>query len=222
MLSFHWKNNYRKVIMTEDENGPEIVTIWVEAKEYVEKGNYAKAIETYKYILLRYADNPIALEYANAYLGDLHLSLDKIELATRYIQKAIKYNPQKPEYRYILGFIYSRQNQWGRAILELAAAVNAKPDNAEYIRCLGWAISNEGDKPRGIKLLKQAMKLEPSNVHILLDLANVYLLNIDFKNAKQYAEQALSVDPMDSLSRITFEKICQFQKLYEKEKQKGE
>ena len=154
--------------------------------------------------------------------GDLHLSLDKIELATRYIQKAIKYNPQKPEYRYILGFIYSRQNQWGKAILELAAAVNAKPDNAEYIRCLGWSISNEGDKLKGIKLLKQAMKLEPSNAHILLDLANVYLLNLDFKNAKQYAKQALSVDPMDSLSRITFDKICQFQKLYEKEKQKRE
>jgi hypothetical protein len=33
----------------------------------------------------------------------------------------------------------------------------------------------------------------------LLDLANVYLLNLDFKNAKQYATQALSIDPMDSL-----------------------
>jgi tetratricopeptide (TPR) repeat protein len=207
--------------MTEDENGREIVTIWVEAKEYVEKGNYNKAIETYKYILLRYADNRVALEYANAYLGDLYLSLDKIELATRYIQKAIKYNPKKPEYRYILGFIYSRQNQWRKAILELAAAVNAKPNNAEYIRCLGWAISNEGDKPKGIKLLKQATKLEPSNVHILLDLANVYLLNLDFKNAKQYATQALSIDPMDSLSRMTFDKICQFKKAYEKEKRNG-
>ena len=208
--------------MTEDKNEPEIVTIWIEAKDYVEKGNFDKAIETYKYILLRYADNPVALEYANAYLGDLNLSLNKLELAEHYIQKAIKYNPSKPEYRYILGFIYSRQNQWGKAILELDAAVKVKPDNAEYIRCLGWAISNAGDRIEGIKLLKQAIKIEPYNVHILLDLANVYLLNLDLKNAKQYAKQALSIDPVDSLSRITFDKICQFQKVYEKEKQKGD
>ena len=222
MLSFHWKSKHRKVSMAEDKNEPEIVTIWTEAKDYVEKGNYDKAIETYKYITVRYADNPVALEYANAYLGDLNLSLNNTELAEHYIQKAIKYKPNKPEYRYILGFIYSKQNQWGKAILELSAAVKAKPGDAEYIRCLGWTVSNGGDRVEGIKLLKQAKKLEPYNIHILLDLANVYLLNLDFKNAKQYAKLAISIDPLDSLSRITFDKICQFQKVYEKEKQKGE
>jgi hypothetical protein len=38
---------------------------------------------------------------------------------------------------------------------------------------------------------------------------------------KQYDKQALSVDPTDSLSRMTFDKICQFQKVCEKTTGKG-
>jgi len=33
---------------------------------------------------------------------------------------------------------------------------------------------------------------------------------------KQYAKQAISIDPMDSLWRMTSDKICQLQKLFEK------
>ena len=41
---------------------PELYTIWNEAKTYIEHGHYDKAIETYKYVLIRYSDNDIALE----------------------------------------------------------------------------------------------------------------------------------------------------------------
>ena len=110
---------------------PELQSIWDEARQYIESGRHDKAIEIYKYILIRYADDAIAVEYANAYLGDLFLTQRKLDLAEKHIKKAINIKPGNPGYRYILGFVYSHKGQWSRAIPEFEKAVNIEPDNAE-------------------------------------------------------------------------------------------
>ena len=63
------------------EDLPELNSIWDEARQYIESGNHKKAIEIYKYVLVRYGDHAVAAGYANAYLGDLFLTLQNIELA---------------------------------------------------------------------------------------------------------------------------------------------
>ena len=203
-----------------DENASEFIAIRDEAKSFIAKGNFDKAIEIYKYILVRYGDSSAAVEYANAYLGDIYLTLGKPDLAESHVKKAIKCNSEKHEYHYILGFAYSKQNQWKKAIREYEMAVGKNPDNAEYLRCLGWAISNNGDMTKGIEYLQKAKRLQPSNVDVLLDMANVYLLNLEFEKANQSAKQALEIDPGHSLARLVFEKICEFQKHYENAKAK--
>jgi len=203
-----------------EENASEFIGIWDEAKTCIEQGNFDKAIETYKYILVRYGDSSTTVEYANAYLGDLYLTLGQLDLAESHIKKAIKCNSGKPEYHYILGFVYSKQKHWEKAIREFEMAVVKTPDNAEYLRGLGWAVSSNGDMTKGIDYLQKANALEPSNINIMLDLANVYLLNLEFEKAKQSAKQALELDPGHSLARLVFENICEFQKHYEKAKAK--
>jgi tetratricopeptide (TPR) repeat protein len=98
-------------------------TIWDEAKTNIEEGNYSKAIEIYKYILIRYSDKKVAVEYANAYLGDIYLTLKNSELAEGCIKKAVKLNPEKPGYRYQLGVSYSLQNLWNKAVPEFRLAL---------------------------------------------------------------------------------------------------
>ena len=77
------------------DNIPELSAIWDEARQYIESGNHDKAIEIYKYLLVRYADEPVAVEYANAYLGDLFLTLKKLDLAEDHIKKAINLKPSR-------------------------------------------------------------------------------------------------------------------------------
>jgi len=204
-----------------DENVSEFIVIWDEAKSYIDQGNFDKAIEIYKYILVRYSDSSTAVEYANAYLGDVYITLGLPDLAESHVKKAIKCNPGKHEYHYILGFAYSKQNHWEKAIREYEIAIGNSPDNAEYLRGLGWAVSNNGDMTKGIEYLQKANRLDPSNVDVLLDIANVYLLNLEFEKAKQAARQALELDPGHSLARLVFEKICEFQKHYKNAKTKG-
>jgi tetratricopeptide (TPR) repeat protein len=197
----------------ESDNQLEIVTIWNEAKACVDEGNFDKAIEIYGYVLLRYEDNQVAVESANAFLGDVYLTLGRLDLAESHTQKAISLNPEKPDYHYLLGFVYSTQSQWRKAVKEFKFAIKASPDNAEYLRGLGLALLNIGDRIKSMQLLHKANELAPSNLNILLDLANAYFITLDFKNARMYADRALLVDPANKLAQNILSKIEVIQKM---------
>jgi len=183
------------------DNIPELSAIWDEARQYIESGNHDKAIEIYKYLLVRYADEPVAVEYANAYLGDLFLTLKKLDLAEDHIKKAIDLKPQNPGYRYILGFVYSHRRRWDKAIPEFEIAVKQEPNNGEYLRGLGWATYSSGDVGKGLFLLKEANRLAPDNANILTDLAVVYLSSVNMDKAREYAERAVQLDPTNSVAQ---------------------
>jgi tetratricopeptide (TPR) repeat protein len=189
---------------------PEIRAIWDEARQYIESGNYDKAIETYRYILIRYADDPVAVEHANAYLADLFLTLKKLDFAEEHVKKAISLKPQKAAYRYILGFVYSDKKQWDRAISEFEIAVKKEPNDGEYLRGLGWATYSSGDVAKGLSLLKEADRLTPDNAKILTDLAVVSLSSLNIDEAKQYAERAVQRDPTDPLAQDVYRKVLWF------------
>lgn len=183
------------------EDVPELQSIWDEARQHIESGNHNKAIEIYKYILVRYADDAIAVEYANAYLGNLFLTLKKLDLAEDHIKEAINLNPENPGYHYILGFVYSCKRQWDKAIPEFEIAVIREPDNGEYLRGLGWAVHENGNAAKGLVLLERASCLAPDNANILTDLALAYLSLINIDKAKGYAEKAVRIDPANPMAR---------------------
>ena len=195
-----------------EEDLLELNSIWDEARQYIESGNHEKAIEIYKYILVRYGDNAVAAEYANAYLGDLFLTLQKIELAENHIKKAINLKPENPGYRYILGFVYSYKRQWDKAIAEFEIAVAREPNNGEYPRGLAWAIYSSGDVTQGLTSLEKASHLAPDNANILTDLAVAYLSSVNIDKAREYAERAARLDPINSVARDVLKRVLGFSK----------
>ncbi len=202
----------------DDNTQPEIDTIWVEAKTFIEQRDFDRAIETYKYILIRYDDTPIAVECANANLGDIYLTLGQLDSAEIYIKKAISCDPRKPDYHYLLGFVYSKQEKWKSAAKEFQTAIKVEPDNPEYLRGLGWALISSGEKEKGLQYLHEANGLSPSDVNVLLDLSNAYLMIFDFDKAKLYAQRALLVDPQNQLARKTKDKVEELHKLFDQGK----
>jgi predicted Zn-dependent protease len=188
------------------ENESEWNEIWDEARYHVEAGNYDKAIEIYKYILVRYGDDDTAKEFANANLGDIYLTLHKLEQSETHIKKAIAICPDKPDYHYILGFVYTKRRQWDKAITEFNAAIASQPDDGEYIRGLGWAVFESGDKKKGLNLLLKANDLSPDNPNILTDLAVAYMPD-DIYRAEVYAEMAAAIDPNHPVTQNVLDKI---------------
>ena len=191
----------------DDDTAPELASIWDEAKGHIDQGNYNEAIEIYKYILVRYADDNIASEHANAYLGDIFLTIRSLKLAEKHLKKAIGYAPDKAHYHYLLGFTYSIREQWARAVKEFKVAIRLDPRNGEYERGLGWAIFNGGDQTDGLAHLYRAKELSPVNVNLLTDLATAMLVMGNIDKAKEYGEDAIQADPGHSLARKLLETI---------------
>jgi len=196
----------------DNEINPELYTIWDEAKGHIERGDYEKAIEIYRYLLVRHSDDDVVVEAANAYLGDIYLTLKKLDLAEQHIKKALLCKPENPAYHYILGFVYSIQSQWDKAIGEFEIAVEKEPDNGEYLRGLGWAVRSAGDKAKGLAYLNKAVELEPHNANILTDLAVAYLSDLQFAKARKCAKATLQIEPESSLAKDVLDSINRFQK----------
>jgi tetratricopeptide (TPR) repeat protein len=182
----------------EDSVQYELLILWDEAREHTEERRFEKAIEIYKYIILMYPDAPEAHECADANLADIYLTLRKTDLSKEHILRALTCNSEKPEYHYILGFVYTLDNDWERSINEFEIALQAKPDNAEYLRGLGWATANAGEKEQGILLLNKALRIQPDDINILTDLAVSYLGVAEFNLARKYARMARKIDPANS------------------------
>jgi len=195
-----------------NEDVPELQSIWDDARRFIERGDYDKAIEIYQYILIRYSDYPIAVEHANAYLGDIFLTLRQLDTAEEHIEKAISFSPEKPGYHYILGFIYSIERRWNKAIPEFETAVKREPDNGEYLRGLAWAIYSSGDVAKGLTFLEKASRLAPDNANILTDLAVAYLASVNIGKAREYAERATRLDPTNAVAHDVLKKVLSFSK----------
>ncbi|MFC1965071.1 tetratricopeptide repeat protein [Chloroflexota bacterium] len=187
--------------MMNSEEMPEIRAIWDEAKGHIDRGDYDKAIETYQYVLIRYEDNAVAVEYANAYLGDIFLTTRRPNLAEKHLKKAISTAPENSHYHYLLGFTYSIIERWQKAVAEFQKALRYEPDNSEYERGLGWAISNSGNITEGIGHLYRALEVSPSNLHAMTDMATAMLMLGNIDKAREYGEMALGVDPGYALAR---------------------
>lgn len=196
----------------ENDIADELESIWEEAKTNIKLGNYDKAVQIYKYILIRYSDDVVAVKHANAYLGEVYLALKRADEAQIYIQRAVNFDPKEPSYRYLLGFAYLFQRKWREAIKEFENAADKEPDNGEYLRGLGWAIYNSGDTQKGLAYLRKGYVKDPKNINILNDLAVVYLGLSDFTNATLCIKEVLNIDPYNLLAEETLKRIEHLEK----------
>lgn len=94
----------------------------------------------------RHPQNAILATYAATSL--LHRSSDanRLALAHRLLQEAVRSNPSLPEARYEMGLLLQTQAQWQQSIPELEAAIHSKPDYAQAHYRLALAYSHVGRK----------------------------------------------------------------------------
>jgi len=195
-----------------NEDIPELQSIWDDARGYIKHGNYNKAIEIYQYILIRYSDDPVAVEYANAYLGDVFLTTRRLDLAEKHLKNAITAAPAKGHYHYLLGFTYLVKEQWKNAVSAFLKVISLEHDNGEYERGLGWAMFNAGNRTEGIGHLYRALELTPDNVHAMTDLTTALLMLGNVEKAREYGEKALGIDPGYVLAQKLLKTIDQIER----------
>ena len=196
------------------DDRPELLTIWDEARRHIENGDYDRAIETYQYIIIRYDDNEAAVEHANAYLGDIFLTLRKLALAEDHLKKAIGYAPDKSHYHYLLGFTYSVMEEWQKAKAALEVAIQLEPNNGEYVGAFGWAVFNGGDSVEGLAQLHRAAELAPGNTNILTELAAAFLTMGNLDEAEKYGNKVLRIHPDHALALDLLKNVNRLREMF--------
>lgn len=176
-----------------DDMGPELDNLWWEANEHINGGDFDKAVEIYRYILIRYVDNSLANENANAHLGDVLLTLGQTDLAEGHIRKALSYNPENPKYHSLLGFVYYTRYEWENAVRQYKLALDKEPWNRGYLHAVGVAVFNSGDRKTGLEYLHRVLPLYPDNSGMLAELATAYMSLGDIESARLYAEKAVAI-----------------------------
>lgn len=192
-----------------NSDAPELQSIWEEAKGHADRGEYDKAVEIYRYILLRYSDNSKAVEYANAYVGDIFLTIRLLDLAEKHLKKAIVVSPETAHYHYLLGFAYSIRERWAKAVAAFRKALRLQRDNSEYERGLGWAMFSGGERIEGMSHLFKALELSPTDVNVITDVGAAMLVLGDISRAKEYAQKAVGLDPNYEPAKSILEVIKQ-------------
>jgi tetratricopeptide (TPR) repeat protein len=185
----------------------ELDTVWEKAQKYADSGNRDKAVQTYNYILQRYADVAPAVEYAHVYLAILYIDLMEFASAETHIREAINLRPDKAVYHSFLGEIFLKQKQWDKAIPEYEITCAAYPDNGDYVHLLGCAMCSSGKTDAGLCFLQKACRLTPENPNVFVDTALSFLSSGNLSKAKEYAEEALRLDLDSSRAKQAVQKV---------------
>ena len=137
-----------------DPTGPMYLALVFEAT-----GERTKAKPLYEQVLKLAPDNIIALNNLAFLLAE---SIENLDQALSYAQRAKQQQPQNLDVADTLGWIYIRKNLSDQAIDIFRDLVTKRPEHVTWRYHLAMALYQKGDKPRARKELEAALKNGPN------------------------------------------------------------
>lgn len=132
------------------------------ATMYDQTGNWQKAEEGYKKVLVAQPDNPLAannLAYAMLERGE------NADVALTLAQKARQGLPEAPTTADTLAWAYYRKGAYRSAVDLLEEAVRKAPDNANFQYHLGMTYKELNDRTNAKAHLERSLQLNPKSAH---------------------------------------------------------
>ncbi len=117
----------------------------------------------------------------------------KIPSGQKHFQKALAMAPGNPYVNYVMGMSYliAKQSPQARPYLEKSVSIDPKQPAA--LLALGTLRFQSADYAGAIQMLNQDLQLDPSSWKADWMLADSYLRQRDFAQARSHAEKALAV-----------------------------
>jgi len=168
---------------------------WYHGNKQIIKGNFNEAVEIYEKglkwypwqgemyfdignILTNKRINTLALEYYQKaekyvdhhnlphYIANLYLKRREVGKAIPYLEKAIKYKPDKEDMLPLqlrLGNIYLEIRKFKEAERHFSGAIKNNPESAEAYYGIARVYVNQGKKEQTVKALKKVIELDPES-----------------------------------------------------------
>lgn len=161
------------------------------------KGDYPTALINYQQALK--FDSSAGIFYS---LGKVYYITQKLNLASKYLNNAIKIDPEEKDYRNLLADIYlsADQSDSASAVLKVLIASDST-DPAPYYRL---AVLYEKSKPlEAIEIYNKLTDLIGPQWNVLLRVSELYARLEKYDQSAASIEQLLTIDP----SNVSIQKI---------------
>jgi tetratricopeptide (TPR) repeat protein len=153
------------------------------AKCYDERADYTNEINTYE-ALFKIDSNPDTAIFLN--LGILYTKTKDFDKAIRYLDSALKYNPDYAKAYKNKAFSYLNMAKYPEAIAASEAALKIDSSYEKPYSYLGCAYMNLKDYPTAIKYLNKSLQMDPSDIETVKFLSTTYYFMGDTVTAMKY------------------------------------
>ncbi len=121
---------------------------------------------------------------------------DRLELAQRAAEQALRLQPGLPEGHLALGYVH----YWGRldyepALREFGLVLERQPNNAEAVSAIGYVQRRQGKWKDAIATLRRAAALDPRSPEILVNLALTGFVTRDYAEVDTIAARLRALYP---------------------------
>ncbi|GAX60606.1 hypothetical protein SCALIN_C13_0119 [Candidatus Scalindua japonica] len=123
-----------------------------------------------------------------------YLALDEDKKAHELLKKVLELDPENQNARSLIAKIYAKNDKLSKAIEQLNHILHDNPKSAEAYG-LGIFYFDKGEYDNAISIYKQGIENFPNNVMLLCNLSVTYLMNGDYKRAKDTCSRTINIQP---------------------------
>ena len=181
--------------------------LWTVARVMEKAGFRGKAEEIYKEGIRRNPDNIASYSL----LGNNLYFQKRLDEAIFYLEKALKLDPQSNEVRFTLGHIYTKKEDFQKALFHLEKVRDVYEYDSAFVLTLSEAYLKTHRWKNAESVLQAflASELESATARGLLGIA--YYMQNDLSGAREEWERALKLNPDEPNARTGLEKLGEVQ-----------
>ena len=117
----------------------------------------------------------------------------------RLARQAVTLAPDLAEAHVAVGlYHYYGFREYEQALPEFQRAIELQPNNSLGLQFVGFVHRRQGKWDRTLDELKRSLELDPRNPYIIGGLAETYIFLRRWKDAEEFAQRGLTVDPHES------------------------
>lgn len=162
---------------------------------FVQKGDYARAIEEYNSATRSDRKNRSAFVSR----GKIYAKNGDHDRAIQDYDQAIRLNPKNASAFTWRASSYAQKGDFDRAVRDLDDAIRINPKDADSIYNRGTNYSKKGDYDLAIRDFDEAARLDPKSYLVFLSRGIAYHHKGDFAQAARNYDQAIKLEPDDAL-----------------------
>ncbi|MFC1540146.1 tetratricopeptide repeat protein [Gemmatimonadota bacterium] len=131
-------------------------------------------------------------------LGAIHGNQGDFAMAIEMYNIVLDLDPDDVQTRQNIGFMYYNEQNYVEAVNYLEPLIGESINDPEFVRILGFTYGNLEQRDKAMALYNQALDSDPDNLLNHMNLAVLYVQELDFDSALPHYLQVVELNPFDA------------------------